>query len=363
MYKTSNFNFRNNGDSILDKDNSLRIKKLKLLVVLYGVIIITIYILLNVDINDSYDPFFKEQWNLNDSISGINAEKMWDYEKHYIQERPIIIAIIDTGVDFNNKELEGRMWKGCGENSTHGQASVSFDSYHGTICAEIITANHNSYGIEGIASSLDLKIMSLKTLSSQNSVGGGSINSVINAIKFAEDNGAHICNLSFGTDVNSPELYKAVSNSKMLFITSAGNATSFRGVNIDKAPYYPASFNLENLISVTCIDKYSEFSKFVNYGKESVDIAAPGIDIPIVQYNGELGFVSGTSFAVPHVTGVAAVLYAFDKDLNACQCKKYICSTVQKKESLYNRCKTGGTIDGYSALKTLMEFKKEGEKM
>ena len=100
----------------------------------------------------------------------------------------------------------------------------------------------------------------------------------------------------------------------MLFITSAGNATSFRGVNIDKAPYYPASFNLENLISVTCIDKYSEFSKFVNYGKESVDIAAPGIDIPIVQYNGELGFVSGTSFAVPHVTGVAAVLYAFDKD-------------------------------------------------
>ena len=152
-------------------------------------------------------------------------------------------------------------------------------------------------------------------------------------------------------------------NSRMLFVTSAGNAISFRGINIDIRPYYPASFDLNNSISVTCIDKSGEYSKSANYGKHTVDIAAPGIDIPAVQDNGDIVFVSGASFAVPHVTGIAAVLYAFDSNMSASQCKQYICSTAQKRESLCDRCKTGGVIDGYSALKKLMKSKTGGEKM
>lgn len=315
------------------------------------IIIIAAYI----SIICKYDPFFSKQWSLNDPISGINAEKMWEYEKKHTSERSVTVAVIDTGVDFNNKELKGRMWKAFNKNNVLKQIDSDYDSYHGTMCAEIITANHNGYGMEGIASSVDVKIMSLKALSSQHSIGEGSIDDIINAIKFAENNGAHICNLSFGTDIYSQELYEVMRNSGMLFITSAGNATSFRGINIDKKPYYPASFNLKNMISVTCIDAYGNFSNTANHGKKSVDIAAPGIDIPVVQANGQLGFVSGTSFAVPHVSGVAAVLYAFDENLNASQCKRYICTTVQKKESLCNKCKTAGSIDGYSAFKKLIE--------
>lgn len=84
----------------------------------------------------------------------------------------------------------------------------------GTMCAEIIAADHNGYGIEGVAAYIDLKIMSLCVLSSQNSIGGGKISSIIDAIKFAEKNGAQICNLSLGTNFYSPELYDAKQMTK-----------------------------------------------------------------------------------------------------------------------------------------------------
>lgn len=349
-----NWNPTNKCDQNLNQCKFSKIKQLMFFSIFYALFIITMQLLLNRYLSDNPDPFFENQWSLKHLSSGINAQKMWDYGEKLKQERSVTIAIIDTGVDFNNKELTNRMWPSDND-------KVDYDSYHGTMCAEIITANHNNYGIEGIASFLDLKIMSLKALSSQYSIGGGNIKSVIHAIKSAERNGADICNLSLGTDIHSPELYNTIRNSDMLFVTSSGNATTFRGANIDKKPYYPACFDFDNLISVTSTDQSGNLSTLANYGQHSIDLAAPGDNIPVIQANDDLIFVSGTSFAAPHVTGVAAVLYAFDKNLTPYQCKKYICDTVQTKESLYGKCKTSGIIDGYSALKTLIQYKNGGD--
>ncbi len=350
-----------------NEHNSLNNKQLlgelqNIYIALFVMVVLICYVLIYKHITYAYDPHFNEQWSFNSS-SGANIDRMWNYGKQYTQEQPVIVAIIDTGVDFNNKELKGRKWNHKDKNFYETYENANIESYHGTMCAEIIAASHNKYGIEGVAAYIDLEIMSLHVLSSRNSTGGGNVSDIIDAIEFAEENGAHICNLSLGTNLNAPELHDVMHNSRMLFVTSAGNAISFRGINIDIRPYYPASFDLNNSISVTCIDKSGEYSKSANYGKHTVDIAAPGIDIPAVQDNGDIVFVSGASFAVPHVTGIAAVLYAFDSNMSASQCKQYICSTAQKRESLCDRCKTGGVIDGYSALKKLMKSKTGGEKM
>ena len=320
----------------------------------YIMINIAIYLILGCYSRMCSDPFFDKQWSLKHDSYGINAQKMWDYGNRFEQERSVTVAIIDTGVDFSNAELDNRMWYGH-------KKEPDYDSYHGTMCAEIIAANHNSYGIKGIASFIDLKIMSLKALSSQHSMGSGSIEDVIKAIKTAERNGADICNLSLGTNIYSPELYSAIRDSNMLFITSSGNAATFRGANVDKKPYYPACFELNNLISVTSIDQSGAISTTANYGQHSIDLVAPGDNIPVVQPNGDLIFVNGTSFAVPHVTGVAAVLYAFDASLTACRCKGIICDSVRKNESFYEKCKTSGILDGYAALKTLIQDKRRGD--
>lgn len=318
---------------------------------LLGFVIAVIFALV-LNVIQVKDPYFDKQWNLKSS-KGIDAVHMWKCIRYEMQERKVAVAVIDTGVDFSNKELSGRKYAINDDCKNSRYCSDNFDSYHGTMCAEIIAANSNGYGIEGIASIRSVKIMSIKALNSNHSIGGGTIKGIIAAIKLADRNGADICNLSFGTYKYSRELYEVMRESKMLFVTAAGNATSYRGINIDKKPYYPASFNLDNIISVTSVDRQGEYYSLANYGCSSVDVAAPGVDIPIVQENGKIGLVTGTSFAVPHVTGIASIMYTQDKELNAANCRRIIMKSVNKDGTLSSKCKSGGRIDGYNALRTL----------
>ena len=183
--------------------------------------------------------------------------------------------------------------------------------------------------------------------------GIGEEGAVIEAIRYAEANGASICNLSFGTEVYYPNLEQVMRESKMLFVVSAGNGDAEgNGVNIDEGKLmdYPASFHLPNVISVANLMFDGNLAKSSNYGAGSVDIAAPGTYIVSTISHGGYGFMTGTSMSAPMVTGVAAMLYSYRKDLTLQDVKRIILASVRKLEGMEGKLSSGGILDAYGAL-------------
>ncbi len=281
----------------------------------------------------------------------------------------IIIALIDTGIDIEHADLKNILWENINEcinmqdSDKNGYIddingwnfcdntcninqyiSINNENSHGTACAGIISANDNGNGIIGVTSVFDnIKIMSLKVLNGYDD-NTGSIDSVIQAIEYAEQHGAKICNLSFNTTSYSEELKYSIMKSKMLFVVSAGNGISY-GKNIDKNISYPCSFGLDNVITVSGISSSGKLVQNSNYGSNSVDILAPGEDILSTVAGNNYAFLSGTSFAAPYVTGVAAILYSFYPEKTSSQIKYMLLDACPSKNDLKNVVKQGKVLN------------------
>ena len=307
------------------------------------------------------------------AVSGIdiNIQPAWALYDQAQNKRSVIVAIIDTGIDINHQELRNAIWTNPGEidgdgldndgngyvDDIHGWNfysnnnkvfSGSEDS-HGTHAAGTISASRGSYGIAGITDNNYVKIMPLKALGGKEGVG--SPDAVIKAIKYAEEKGASICNLSMGTTGYSEELAQTMKNSHMLFVVSCGNGgVSGLGYNTDVYPVYPASLPYDNIISVANILFDGTLSKDSNYGAASVDIAAPGTYILSTIPDNSYGYMSGTSMAAPMVTGVAAMLYSYRTDISLGDVKNIILSSSRKLDTLSGKTASGGLLDAYSAL-------------
>lgn len=307
------------------------------------------------------------------AVSGIdiNVQPAWSLYDQAQNKRSVIVAIIDTGIDINHQELRNAIWTNPGEidgdgidndgngyvDDIHGWNfysnnnkvfSGSEDS-HGTHAAGTISASRGSYGIAGITDNNYVKIMPLKALGGKEGVG--SPDAVIKAIKYAEEKGASICNLSMGTTGYSEELAQTMKNSHMLFVVSCGNGgVSGLGYNTDVYPVYPASLPYDNIISVANILFDGTLSKDSNYGAASVDIAAPGTYILSTIPDNSYGYMSGTSMAAPMVTGVAAMLYSYRTDISLSDVKTIILNSSRKLDTLSGKVVSGGLLDAYSAL-------------
>ncbi len=307
------------------------------------------------------------------AVSGIdiNIQPAWSLYDQAQNKRSVIVAIIDTGIDINHQELRNAIWTNPGEidgdgidndgngyvDDIHGWNfysnnnkvfSGSEDS-HGTHAAGTISASRGSYGIAGITDNNYVKIMPLKALGGKEGVG--SPDAVIKAIKYAEEKGASICNLSMGTTGYSEELAQTMKNSHMLFVVSCGNGgVSGLGYNTDVYPVYPASLPYDNIISVANILFDGTLSKDSNYGAASVDIAAPGTYILSTIPDNSYGYMSGTSMAAPMVTGVAAMLYSYRTDISLSDVKTIILNSSRKLDTLSGKVVSGGLLDAYSAL-------------
>jgi hypothetical protein len=157
--------------------------------------------------------------------------------------------------------------------------------------------------------------------------------------------GADICNMSWGTSQYTAGLKQIMKESDMLFVAAAGNT----GDNNNDKPIYPASFGLDNLISVTFIDSTGELTYLSNYGTEVVDLAAPGEDIFSTAV-GSYVSMSGSSMAAPQVSGVAAILYALNDHLYPANVKEILVDNVKLLPDLEGKMKHAGIPSAYQSL-------------
>ncbi len=324
------------------------------------------------------DPYSDAQWALQNNGSYISYRnslmrqvistqdvdmdilEAWNYlDAFQGEKREVVIAVIDTGVDYQHPDLVDHIWVNEGEipddgidndNNSYIDDVYGWDFYnndstvghslydeyqnkyladpkdnddHGTHIAGIIGAiADNGIGIAGIASNIDIKLMILKINGGPK--GTGTISNAVEAIKYATMMGADICNISWGTNQYTETLKEVMEKSDMLFIAAAGNS----GANNDETPIYPASFELDNLISVTYVDADGELTSLSNYGSKTVDIAAPGEDIYSTVV-GSYTAMSGSSMAVPQVSAVAALLYSAFDDVYAANVKELILSSIK----------------------------------
>lgn len=328
------------------------------------------------DMEDSPSGNMAVSWDVEqqvrESVAGVDIgiESAWAVYEQIPQRRKVTVALIDTGVDITHQELCGSIWMntdeipGDGIDNDHNgyiddingwnfysgtsQIFGGTEDDHGTHGAGTIAGAWDGQGISGIGDSNYVKIMVLKVLGSQD--GKGVSTGVKRAIRYAEDNGADICNLSMGTLSYDEELDHMIRDSSMLFVVSAGNGDAAgQGYDIDDLPMYPACYPYENIITVGNLMFDGTMDESSNYGAVNVDIAAPGTYILGAVPSG-YAFMTGTSMAAPMVAGTAALIYSCRTDLSLTKVREAIINTARPMEGLYHKTATGGMLNAYGAI-------------
>ena len=245
------------------------------------------------------DTRFLLQWGLHNSgqvVSGyvgtagsdIDAQNAWDISTG---AGTVLVAVVDTGCDLNHPDLADNIWANPQEiadngidddgngfiDDVHGWDFMDMDSNpqdasgHGSHVAGIIAAaGDNDRGIAGVA--WNVRILPLRFM---NAFNQGSTSDAISAINYAVAMGARIINCSWGGSGYSASLYNTMASTDALFVCAAGND----GVNLDDSPFYPASFNADNVISVAASDQMDGLCGFSNFSTTIVNVAAPGVRI------------------------------------------------------------------------------------
>jgi RHS repeat-associated protein len=307
------------------------------------------------------DPQFHEQWSLRNTgqSSGqqgadINAGGAWQTTTGSLAT---VIAVIDSGIDFTHPDLKNNQWTNnnpSGSGDLHGwdyisESSVIADEQgHGTAVAGIIAAEgNNSLGVTGVMWRASL--MSLRVL---DNTGTGDIADAVEAIDYAVAHGAHVINLSWGTNGESMALKDAIERAirrNVVVVCSAGNG----GRDLDANPYYPASFNLKYLISVAASNNSDQLAGWSNWGARTLTVAAPGTDILTTQSGGGYWTVTGTSAAAPIVTGIAGLLRTMRPHGSVSVITKSIADSVRQTTSLTGKVSTGGVANAAGAVAAL----------
>jgi thermitase len=318
------------------------------------------------------DPQFSDQWALQNSGqrggkegADISAPLAW---AKTTGSEDVVVAVLDTGVDYNHEDLAGNMWTRPaamspyhddelgtiddenGYNAIDNAADPMDENGHGTHCAGIIGAEgENDLGIAGV--NWKVKIMPLKFM---NAGGFGSTKDAIEAINYAIDRkkagvNVRIISASWGSTQRSralEEVIRKAYENDILFVAASGNAST----NNDRTPHFPSSYNVPNVISVAALDRKDQLARFSNYGVKSVAIAAPGVDILSTWLGNQYEEKSGTSMATPVVAGVAALIVAEHPRISVDQLRKRLLDSVDHLPQLQGKIATGGRINAAKAV-------------
>lgn len=333
--------------------------------------------------NKLNDPEITKSWGLtgrhsNSHVHATRAWNIWWEAKKKKQVSDVIVAVIDTGIDIFHEDITNNLWVNKGESGldsqgrdksrnkidddrngfiddVHGWNFVSGNSDlkdnhgHGTHVSGILGAEGgNGVGLSGVVP--QVKIMTLKYYDPTSKNNNNLLNT-IKSIRYATKMGAQIVNYSGGGMEFSKQEYEAIKAAKrrgILFVAAAGNEKS----NSDKYNYYPANYELDNIISVTAINTSTDVLKSSNWGVNTVHLAAPGSQIRSTLPNNRYGVMTGTSQATAFVTGVAALLLSLNNNFGYLQIKDRILSTAQGYQSkgLLGKTKTAGRLNSWAAL-------------
>ncbi|MFM8273634.1 MAG: S8 family peptidase, partial [Gemmata sp.] len=312
------------------------------------------------------DEIVRLQLNPNDPSFGslygmqkIGAPTAWNTSTG---TSSFVVAVIDSGVDYNHPDLAANMWRNPSEvagdgidNDGNGLVDDYFgadfanndgnpmdDNNHGTHVAGTIGAvGNNGVGVVGV--NWNVKIMALKFLSAS---GSGAISGAISCLDYAVSHGAKLSNNSWGGGGYSSTMAAAIGRAQSaghIFVAAAGN----NGQNNDVTAFYPASYiqSYNNVVTVAATDSNDALASFSNYGASSVTLAAPGVGILSTTPNNTYSSFSGTSMASPHVTGAIALYWGANPTLSYTQVIDKLKTSVDVLSNLSGVVATGGRLN------------------
>lgn len=345
------------------------------------------------------DPCFSKLWGMHNTgqtggteDADIDAPEAW----YFARNSDIIVAVLDTGTDYDHPDLSANMW--VNEAEYNGQPNVDDDNNgciddiygydfryedsdpiddmcHGTHVAGIIGAvGNNNKGVVGVC--WQVEIMSVKTFD-KNGAGWDSDN--IQGIEYAVDMGAKVINASWGNWTYNQSLKDAIDYAGsygVLFVAAAGNDH----FNLDGGqyePFYPAAYDSINIIAVMSTDQDDDKSDFSNWGPTSVDLGAPGGQgrpfsdndifstmptfMTTIMTTNNLStyydYLAGTSMATPHVSGACALLWAEKPSLGYLEVKYVLMDMVDKIVALDDLCVSEGRLNLHRAFNRIFSVK------
>ncbi len=321
------------------------------------------------------DPEFQKLWGLKNTGQAdsagqvgtvgadINVLPVW--QQGHTGSRNILVAVIDTGIDWTHPDLKDNLWTNPGEVEGNGKdddgngfiddihgwnffantAASNDDHDHGSHCAGTIGASaNNGQGVAGV--NWNVSLLPVKFLSGS---GSGSTEGAINSVNYARQMKVNVMSNSWGGGGFSQLLLDAIKAAKdqgILFVAAAGNDSS----DNDALPSYPASYQLDNVLAVAATDNRDSIASFSNFGKTTVHVAAPGVKIFSTVKGGKYATFSGTSMATPHVAGIAALLMSADSTLTYADIKSRLIRTSTPVQGLKGKVVAKGRVNAYNAL-------------
>ncbi len=325
------------------------------------------------------DPEFGKLWGLRNqgqadaagqvgsAGSDVNLLPLW--ERGFTGSKNVVVAVIDTGIDWTHPDLVDNLYTNAGEVAGNGKdddgngfiddihgwnfnantANSSDDHDHGTHCAGTIGAlGNNSQGVAGV--NWNVTLMPVKFLSA---TGSGSSEGAINSINYARQMKVNIMSNSWGGGGFSQIMQDSITAARdqgILFVAAAGNDAS----DNDAMASYPASYPVDNVVSVAASDNQDKIANFSNYGKSKVHVAAPGVRILSTTKGGKYAAFSGTSMATPHVAGIAALLISADSTLRYSDLKERLIRTSTPVAGLKKKVVAKGRVNAWNALNNII---------
>jgi len=282
----------------------------------------------------SSDPRFNELCGMHNTgqtggtaDADIDAPAAWDIATG---DDGVVLAIIDTGIDYNHQDLAGNVWTNPGEiagngvdddgngyvddvhgiDTCNGDSDPMDDAGHGSHVAGTIGAvGGNGVGVAGV--NWNVSMVACKFLDADGYGDDAGAIGCLDYVKALRDRGENIVvtSNSWGGGGNNPALAAAIdAQREILFVAAAGND----GRNNDVTPSYPDGYDLPSILAVAATDHEDGLAWFSNYGRQTVHLGAPGVDILSSTPGNNYELYSGTSMATPHVSGLAALLAAQD---------------------------------------------------
>ena len=333
----------------------------------------------------SNDPGLGAQWGLHQTgeeggtpDADIDAPEAWDVQAG---DRSVVIAVIDSGIDLDHPDLRDNLFENHRErpNGVDDDGNGYVDDLdgwdflnddpdpsdgrgHGTHVSGIAAAaGDNGIGVSGVA--WTARVLPLKVLS--DCCGSGQVSDAVEAILYAIDMRADVINASWSTEEPSRALRDAIDlagRAGIVVVAAAGNRAS----DNDASPRYPASFDLSNVIAVSATDRNDRPAFFSNFGRRSVDVGAPGLDIVSTKPDGPVTFpfgpprpplsperygtMSGTSAAAPFVTGLVALVKSEFHHAGVREIRSRVLGGVDRLPALRTLTAAGGRINAARSL-------------